>query len=83
MKKLCKKLYSWLFDSLFQDFYFLWLSGQCIFFKRKTQDKQGFVVYILYRPYIFFRAFSLEMDVKWAVFWVHFTLFIHKTDTVT
>ena len=37
----------------------------------------------MYTPCIFFKAFSLEMDIQWAKLWVHLALFIHKTDTTT
>ena len=78
MKKLCKKLYSWLFDTFFTS------SGNLasvVFSKRNFQESKGFVVYSTYTLCVFFETFSLEMDIQWALLWVHFTLFVHKTDT--
>ena len=40
-------------------------------------------MYIIYTPCVFFKAFSLETDIQWAVLWVHFALFVHKPDTTT
>ena len=51
--------------------------------KRNFQEMKAFVVCIMYTPCVFFKALSLEIDIQWAVLWVHFALFIHKIDTIT
>ena len=66
-----------------ENFYFLYKSGKCVFSKRNFWEREGFAVYIMYTPCVFFKAFSLEMDIQWGKLWVHFALLIHKTDTAT